>query len=113
MSRMMGYLISPTVSANNGTGPTLIIWGTAGLSGMEAPAIRASRGLQMPLVITTVSVSISPLSGRPRRLSGRGHGEGTHRPPLLALQRPAAQGVDGADARRAEPPKDDLFVDEG
>src|SRR5437016_5442775 len=40
MSRMMGYLISPTVSAKSGTGPTLIIWCTAGLSGIEAPDLR-------------------------------------------------------------------------
>jgi hypothetical protein len=67
MSRMIGYLISPTVSANSGTGPTLIIWCTAGLRGIAAPAILAIRGLQIPLVITTTSVSMSPLSVRTRR----------------------------------------------
>ena len=66
MSRMIGYLISPTVSANSGTGPTLIIWCTAGLSGIAAPAMRAIRGLQIPQVMTTTSVSTSPLSVRTR-----------------------------------------------
>ena len=31
-----------------GTGPTLIIWWTAGVSGIDAPAIFAIRGLQTP-----------------------------------------------------------------
>jgi len=30
MSRMIGYEISPTVSAKSGIGPTLIIWWTIG-----------------------------------------------------------------------------------
>ena len=33
---------------NRGTGPTSIIWCTAGVSGIDAPAIRAIRGLQTP-----------------------------------------------------------------
>ena len=33
-------------SSNRGTGPMSIIWCTAGVSGIDAPAIRASRGLQ-------------------------------------------------------------------
>ena len=48
MSRTIGYVISPTVSASIGTGPTLIIWWTAGVSGIAAPAIAAIRGLQTP-----------------------------------------------------------------
>ena len=64
MSRTIGKVISPTVSAKPGTGPTLIIWWTAGLSGIEAPAIRAIRGLQIPHAITTVVVAMSPLSVR-------------------------------------------------
>ncbi len=44
-----------------------IIWWTAGVSGMDAPAIRASRGLQMPAAITTTSASMSPLFVRTRR----------------------------------------------
>ncbi len=66
MSRTIGYLISPTVSANNGTGPTLIIWWTAGVSGIDAPAIAAMRGLHTPQAMTTTSASISPPSVRTR-----------------------------------------------
>ena len=43
-----------------------IIWWTAGVSGIEAPAIAAIRGLQQPHAMTTVSASISPLSVRTR-----------------------------------------------
>ena len=63
MSRTIGNSISPTVSANCGTGPTLIIWWTAGVSGIDAPAIRAIRGLQTPQAMTTVSASMSPCVG--------------------------------------------------
>ena len=41
-------------------GPTLIIWWTAGVSGIAAPAIAAMRGLQTPAAITTMSASKSP-----------------------------------------------------
>ena len=50
-----------------GTGPMSIIWCTAGVSGMWAPAILAMRGLQTPHVMTTVSVSMSPPVVRTRR----------------------------------------------
>ena len=60
MSRMIGKLISPVVSASCGTGPTLIIWCTAGVSGIVAPAIRASFGLHTPQAMTTTSASMSP-----------------------------------------------------
>ena len=43
-----------------------IIWCTAGVSGIDAPAIRASRGLQTPQAITTYSASTSPRSVRTR-----------------------------------------------
>ena len=49
-----------------GTGPTSIIWWTAGVSGIEAPAIAAMRGLQMPQAMTTISASMSPSSVRTR-----------------------------------------------
>ena len=62
MSRTIGYSISPTVVANRGTGPTLIIWCTAGVSGIEAPAIRAMRGLQTPQAMTTTSALTWPRS---------------------------------------------------
>ena len=44
-----------------------IIWCTAGVSGIAAPAMRASLGLQTPQAITTTSASISPLVVRMRR----------------------------------------------
>ncbi len=43
-------------------GPTSIIWCTAGVSGMWAPAISAIRGLHTPQAMTTYSVSIRPWS---------------------------------------------------
>ena len=51
------------MSANSGTGPTLIIWWTAGVSGIDAPAIRAIRGLQTPQAMTTVSARDVALVG--------------------------------------------------
>ena len=54
-SRMIGYSISPGVSAKSGIGPTLIIWCTAGVSGIDAPAMRAMRGLQTPQATNSVS----------------------------------------------------------
>ena len=44
-----------------------IIWWTAGVSGIDAPAIRAIRGLQTPQAMTTVSASMSPWSVRTPR----------------------------------------------
>ena len=46
--------------SKRGTGPTSIIWCTAGVSGIEEPAMRASLGLQTPHAMTTISVSMSP-----------------------------------------------------
>ncbi len=69
MSRTIGNEISPSFSASTSTGPTLIIWCTAGVSGMCAPAIRASFGLQTPQAITTVSASMSPPLVRTRRIA--------------------------------------------
>ncbi len=74
-----------------GTGPTLIIWWTAGVSGIDAPAIRASRGLQTPAAMTTMSASMSPLSVRTR---------GTR--PSLDVD--AGDLVIGADGQRAQLP---------
>jgi len=48
--------------SNAATGPMSIIWWIAGVSGIEAPAMLAIRGLQTPHAITTISVSMSPLS---------------------------------------------------
>ena len=44
--------------ANIGTGPMSIIWWTAGVSGIEAPAIFAMRGLQTPQAMTTVGLDV-------------------------------------------------------
>src|SRR3984885_7333993 len=60
MSRTIGYSISFVVSANRGAGPMSIIWCTIGVSGIDAPAMRAMRGLQQPQAITRRSASRSP-----------------------------------------------------
>ena len=67
MSRTMGYSMLALASAKRGTGPMSIIWCTAGVSGIAAPAMRASRGLQTPQAITTYSASTSPRVVRTRR----------------------------------------------
>ena len=67
MSRTIGYSIALLAPAKRGTGPMSIIWCTAGVSGIDAPAMRASRGLQTPQAITTTSVSTSPRVVRTRR----------------------------------------------
>ena len=66
-SRTIGKEISPGVASKSGIGPTLIIWCTAGDSGMVAPAMRAMRGLQIPHATNTASASIEPLSVCTRR----------------------------------------------
>ena len=60
MSRTIGKPTSLVVCSNCGTGPMSIIWWTAGVSGIDAPAIRAMRGLQTPQAMTTVSAAMSP-----------------------------------------------------
>ena len=59
------------MSANSGIGPTLIIWCTIGVSGIRAPAIRASRGLHTPQQITQTPVSMSPAVVRTAVTRGR------------------------------------------
>ena len=66
MSRTIGNSIALFAPAKCGTGPMSIIWCTAGVSGIEAPAMRARRGLQTPQQITTVSASMSPRVVRTR-----------------------------------------------
>ena len=66
MSRTIGNSIAPFVSLKRGTGPTSIIWCTAGVSGIDAPAMRAILGLQTPQQMTTISVSMSPRDVRTR-----------------------------------------------
>ena len=68
MSRTIGNEISPGRSASCGIGPTLIIWCTAGVSGICAPAIAATAGLHTPQQTTTVSASMSPSLVRTRRM---------------------------------------------
>src|SRR6266566_1729680 len=48
MSRTIGCSMSLLAPAKRGTGPTSIIWCTAGVSGMCAPAIRPTLGLHTP-----------------------------------------------------------------
>ena len=66
MSRTIGCSMALFAPAKRGTGPMSIIWCTAGVSGMDAPAMRASRGLQTPQAITTTSASTSPRVVRTR-----------------------------------------------
>ncbi len=66
-SRTIGNAISPRVSSKSGIGPTVMNWCTAGVSGIDAPAMRAIRGLHTPQATKTVSASISPSSVRTRR----------------------------------------------
>ncbi len=66
MSRTIGNSMALLAPAKCGTGPMSIIWWTAGVSGMHAPAMRARRGLQTPQAITTTSVSTSPRVVRTR-----------------------------------------------
>ena len=66
MSRTIGKSTADFDDKNRGTGPMSIIWWTAGVSGIDAPAIRASRGLQTPEQMTTNSASTSPRSVRTR-----------------------------------------------
>ena len=55
MSRTIGNSMLREACSKRGTGPMSIIWWTAGVSGMLAPAMRASFGLQTPQAMTTVS----------------------------------------------------------
>jgi hypothetical protein len=71
MSRTIGYSIAFDVPAKRGTGPTSIIWCTIGVSGMCAPAIRASSVLHTPHAITTTSASIDPRDVCTRRMRPR------------------------------------------
>ena len=109
--------------ANRGTGPMSIIWWTIGVSGIEAPAIRAIRGLQAPQAITTRSASMSPRVVRTRVTrplldvdpEHLGVGRRPSSPPAAARSRMIVAGpqrVDDAGARRVEAAEDQLLVDE-
>jgi hypothetical protein len=67
MSRTIGNSMLRCAFSNRGTGPMSIIWWTAGVSGIDAPAIRAIRGLHTPHAMTTTSASTSPAVVRTRR----------------------------------------------
>ena len=95
-----------------GTGPTLIIWCTAGVSGMLTPAMSPILGIHTPQAMTTVSASMSPPLVQTLRDPTVGHLEVGHldvrydgehallqRP--LAHDRAGAQRVDDADAAAA------------
>ena len=71
MSRTIGNSMCLVELANRGTGPMSIIWCTAGVSGIEAPAMRAIAGLQTPQAITTTPASMSPRVVRTRRTRPR------------------------------------------
>ena len=109
MSRTIGNSIARRLLSNRGTGPTSIIWCTMGVSGMWAPAIRASSGLQTPQAITTVSASIVPARGldaadpaaldvHPEDLGVGEDGQPARLDAALAHDRPCAQRVDDTDA---------------
>ena len=113
MSRTIGKEISPSAPASCGQGPTEIIWCTAGVSGIAAPAIRAILGLHTPQAMTTVSASMSPPVVRTRamravldvqadHLDVRDDGERALAERPLAHDRAGAQRVDDADRRRPE-----------
>ena len=104
-SRTIGKKISPGVSSKSGIGPTLIIWWTAGVSGIAAPAIFAIRGLQTPQQTKTYSRLDRALVGvhapdaavldvDPGHLGARGDGqraEGLSRPRASACRRAASR----------------------
>ncbi len=83
MSRTIGKVISPSVPASWGHGPTEIIWWTAGTSGMLTPAMSPIFGLHTPQAMTTVPVSMSPLSVRTR----------TRRPSSMSRSRTSQLGT--------------------
>ena len=123
MSRTIGKSMSPFVSANQWVGPMSIIWCTAGVSGIEAPAMCASFGLQTPQAITTMSVSMSPPVVRRRAnapvldVDTDHFGVGEHREPpallaALAHDRAGTKRVDDADGRAVEAAEDHGLVDE-
>ena len=101
-----------------------IIWWTAGVSGIDAPAIRAIRGLQMPQAMTTTSVSMSPRVGADARRPARPPtsmpvtstpAATVSAPRSCAFWRmsvPGLERVDDADAGRVEAAEDDGLVDE-
>ena len=122
MSRTIGKAISPCVCSRSGIGPTVIIWCTAGESGIAAPAMRAIRGLQTPQQTKTYSASIGPLSVWTRRTRPFSTsipvtsvlGETVNAPSASAASRisvPAPDRVDDADAGRVEAAEQDLLVD--
>src|SRR6266536_419210 len=113
-SRTIGKAISPGVSSKRGIGPTLIIWCTAGVSGIVAPAMCAMRGLQIPQATNTCSASIEPFAVWTRRTRLCSTSMPVTSVPARTLApRSCAQGIDDGDARRVEAAEDDVRVDEG
>ena len=62
MSRTIGNSMARDVFAKRGTGPTSIIWWTAGVRGIRAPAISAIIGDQTPQAMTTYAAATVPWS---------------------------------------------------
>ena len=123
MSRTIGKVISPSVPASCGHGPTLIIWCTAGISGRLTPAMSAILGLHTPQAMTTVSASIVAAGGarplmRPSvdlevgHLDVRYDGQHALRQRALAHDRAGAERVDDADPRLPEGADDLVLVEE-
>ena len=109
--------------SKRGTGPMSIIWCTAGVSGMSAPASRAMRGLQTPQQMTTRSASIVAARGLHRMDAAvldhdvRHLGVGKHRQAgvlgALAHDRGRPQRVDHTGAGGVEATDDEALVDVG
>ena len=123
MSRTIGKEISPSRSASCGHGPTLIIWWTAGVSGIEMPAMSPILGLHTPQAITTCSASITPpvvwTATNPTvdhlevgHLDVRHDRERPGGQRLLAHEGAGPQGVHDADARRPERADELVRLDE-
>ena len=121
-SRTIGKKISPGVSSKSGIGPTLIIWWTAGVSGIAAPAmLRDARApdaaadedvLRLDRALVGVHAPDAPvLDVDARHLGARGDRQRAERRRGLAHQRAGAERVDAADAGRVEAAEDDLLVD--
>ena len=85
MSRTMGNPISFPVFSRTSTGPKSAIWWTAGVSGIVAPAMAASRGLQTPPAMTTCSTSTVPRSVATARMRGRPKGAGSTSRPVTSV----------------------------
>ena len=125
MSRTIGKEISPSRSASCGHGPTLIIWCTAGVSGMLTPGHVADLGAPHAAGDDDVlgldvaagrcapagSGAVLDVEAGDLDVGDDGERAGLQRP--LAHDRAGAQRVDDADARRPEGADDLVVLEEG